>query len=153
MGAKLPALPEVGRVTTLSTFTPADQPEKLALIAAAAQQLLPALTQTPAPPATDAVRVSALKRAANQLSLAADDHPGPGAPEAKHLSDTLSKLANADVSTRDRAERAMSDPLKIALKQLTTLLQPAEITRENLPKEITETGVSPTGKAPVEISP
>jgi hopanoid biosynthesis associated RND transporter like protein HpnN len=153
IAARLSKLPEVGRTTTLSTFIPTDQPQKLALIAAAAQQLLPALTQTPAPPATDAVRVAALKRTSAQLSLAADDHPGPGAAEAKHLSDTLAKLASADVSTRDRAERAMSVPLKISLKQLATLLQPSEITRENVPKDIADSWVSKTGQALVEISP
>ncbi len=153
MAAKLPALPEVGRVTTLSTFIPADQPEKLALIAAAAQQLLPALTQTPAPPATDAIRVAALKRAANQLALAADDHPGPGAAEAQHLSATLTKLAAADAATRERAERAMSAPLKIALDQLTALLQPTPITRETVPREIARDWVSPDGHAIVDISP
>jgi uncharacterized protein len=154
IAARLSKLPEVGRTTTLSTYIPTDQPQKLALIAAAAQQLLPALTQTPAPPATDAVRVAALKRTANQLALAAEDHPGPGAAEAKHLSDTLTRLANADVSTRDRAERAMSTPLKISLKQLATLLQPEEITRQNVPKNIADGWVSTvTGQALVEISP
>ncbi|TCG03326.1 RND transporter, partial [Paraburkholderia steynii] len=44
IAARLSKLPEVGRTTTLTTFIPADQPQKLALIAAAAQQLLPALT-------------------------------------------------------------------------------------------------------------
>jgi len=153
IAARLSKLPQVGRTTTLTTFIPADQPQKLALISAAAQQLLPALTQTPAPPATDAVRVAALKRTAAQLSLASEDHPGPGAAEAKHLSDTLTKLAAADVSTRDRAERAMSEPLKISLKQLATLLQPTEITRDNVPKDIADSWVSKTGQALVEISP
>jgi uncharacterized protein len=154
IAARLAKLPEVGRTTTLSTYIPPDQPQKLALISAAAEQLLPALTQTPAPPATDAVRVAALKRTANSLSLAAEDHPGAGAAEAKHLSDTLTKLAAADVSTRDRAERAMSVPLKISLKQLATLLQPSEITRQNVPQDIADSWVSKTtGQALVEISP
>ncbi|CAG4909127.1 hopanoid transporter HpnN [Paraburkholderia gardini] len=153
MAAKLSALPEVGRVTTLDTFIPADQPQKLALIASAAQQLLPALTQTPAPPATDANRVAALKRAAGQLALAAGDHPGPGAAEAQHLSATLTKLAAADAGTRDRAERAMSAPLKIALGQLGALLQPTPITRETVPAQIARNWVSADGHALVDISP
>jgi len=153
MAERLRALPEVGRVTTLDTFVPAQQQQKMMLIASAAQQLLPALQQQPAPQATDAVRVAALKRASNQLSLAADDHPGPGAAEAKHLSDTLQKLAAADAATRDRAENAMSEPLRIALKQLENLLQPTEITRENLPKEISKGWVSKDGRALVDIAP
>jgi hopanoid biosynthesis associated RND transporter like protein HpnN len=153
IAARLSKLPEVGRTTTLSTFIPPDQPQKLALISAAAQQLLPALTQTPAPPATDAVRVDAIKRVANQLSLAAEDHPGPGAAEAKHLSETLMKLAAANAATRDRAETAISEPLRIALKQLTNLLQPSPITEATLPRDIVSDWISKSGQALVEISP
>ncbi|MCC8393738.1 MMPL family transporter [Paraburkholderia sp. MMS20-SJTR3] len=153
MAERLRKLPEVGRVTTLTTFVPAEQQQKMMLIASAAQQLLPALQQQPAAQATDDVRVAALKRAANQLSLAAEDHPGPGAAEAQHLSSTLQKLAGADAATRDRAEIAMSDTLRIALKQLENLLQPTEITRENLPKEISARWIGQGGKALVDISP
>jgi uncharacterized protein len=153
IAARLSKLPEVGRTTTLSTFIPPDQPQKLALITAAAQQLLPALTQTPAPPATDAVRVDALKRVANQLSLAAEDHPGPGAAEARHLSETLTKLAAANAATRDRAETAISEPLRLALKQLTNLLQPSPITEATLPHNIVSDWISKSGQALVEISP
>ena len=46
MAAKLRALPQVGRVTTLSTFIPDQQSEKLALIADAAKTLNPALNPT-----------------------------------------------------------------------------------------------------------
>jgi hopanoid biosynthesis associated RND transporter like protein HpnN len=151
--ARLKKLPEVGRVTTLSTFIPTDQTQKLLLINSAAQQLLPALTQTPAPPSSDALRVAALKRAANQLALAAEDHPGPGAAEAQHLSATLQKLAAADAAARDRAETAMSSTLKIALAQLAALLQPTEITRASLPPEISRDWVSADGRALVDIAP
>ncbi|CAB3648434.1 hypothetical protein LMG22037_00813 [Paraburkholderia phenoliruptrix] len=153
MAERLRALPEVGRVTTLDSFVPEQQQQKMMLIASAAQQLLPALQQQPAPQATDAVRVAALKRASNQLSLAADDHPGPGAAEAKHLSATLQKLAAADAATRDRAETAMSETLRIALKQLENLLQPTEITRDTLPKDISRGWVSKDGRALVDIAP
>ncbi|MEX3635759.1 MMPL family transporter [Paraburkholderia sp. BR14320] len=153
MAERLRKLPEVGRVNTLSTFVPAEQQQKMMLIARAAQQLLPALQQQPAPQATDAVRVAALKRAANQLSLAAEDHPGPGAAEAQHLSTTLQKLAAADAATRDRAEVAMSDTLRIALKQLENLLQPTEITQETLPPGITAMWIGKGGHSLVDIAP
>jgi uncharacterized protein len=151
--ARLKKLPEVGRVTTLSTFIPTDQAQKLVLINSAAQQLLPALTQPPAPPSSDALRVAALKRAANQLTLAAEDHPGPGAAEAQHLAATLQKLAAASPATRDRAETAMAGTLKIALHQLAELLQPSEITRANVPPEIARDWVAPNGQALVDVSP
>jgi uncharacterized protein len=153
IAAKLSKLPEVGRATTLSSLIPDDQQQKLMLISGAAQQLLPALTQQPATPVTDAVRVATLKRAANQLALAAGDHPGPGAAEASHLSAALTKLANADAATRDRAEQAISLPLKLALAQLARLLQPSPITRETLPPEMVRDWVAPTGQAIVDVAP
>jgi hypothetical protein len=147
------SLPEVGRVTTLSTFIPPDQPQKLALIAQAAQALLPALTQTPAPPSTDVQRVAALKRASNQLTYAAQDYPGPGAKQAQRLSASLAKLAAADSATRDRAETAFATPLRLALHRLATLLQPFPLTRETLPSELVRDWVSPDGRALVQIAP
>ena len=153
IATRLSKLPQVGRTITLTTFIPTDQAEKLAVIADAARVLKPVLEQTPAPAASDALRVDALRRAANQLSLAAEDHPGTGAAEAKRLSQTLSRLAEASGEARDRADYAMTAPLKIALMQLSTLLAPAEITRSNLPTEIARDWVSADGKAIVEISP
>ncbi len=117
-------------MTTLSSLIPNDQPAKLALIKTAADQLLPALNQQTALPVTE-------KRVSNQLSLAADEHPGAGTNEAKHLSQTLTRLAAADAATRDRAEHAMADPLRIALGQLRALLTPAEITRGCRPRSPT----------------
>jgi len=153
IAAKLEKLPEVERATTLSSLIPADQPKKLALIKAAADQLLPALDQPVASPVTDAVRVATLKRVSNQLSLAADEHPGAGAAEAKHLSQTLARLAEADAAARDRAEHAMAEPLRLALAQLRALLQPTEITRETLPPSMVENWVTANGQALVNVSP
>ncbi|MBN3855741.1 MULTISPECIES: MMPL family transporter [unclassified Paraburkholderia] len=154
IAAKLGKLPEVGRATTLSSLIPADQQQKLMLIASASQQLMPALTQQPSSPVTDAVRVDTLKRAANQLALAAGDHPGPGAAQAQHLSDGLMKLAAASPAVRDKAETAFSQPLKLAFAQLERLLQPSEITRENLPPEMVHDWVSSvTGQAIVDVAP
>lgn len=150
---RLAALPEVGRVTTLSTFIPADQPQKLASIAQTATALLPALTQPAAPPATDAQKVAALKRVANRLSYAAEDYPGPGAAEARRLSASLARLAAAEPAARERADAAFSAPLRLALRQLTMLLQPSAITRENLPPEIVRQWVARGGSALVQISP
>jgi uncharacterized protein len=150
---RLGALPEVGRTTTLDTFIPADQPAKLALVAPVAASLLPALTQQPAAPAGDAQRVAALKRASSLLEYAAEDHPGPGAAAAKHLSESLAKLAAADSATRDRAEHAFAEPLRIALAQLAALLQPETITRDTLPPQLVRDWIAPDGHALVQISP
>ncbi|HDR9707328.1 TPA: MMPL family transporter, partial [Burkholderia aenigmatica] len=72
---------------------------------------------------------------------------------AQHLSASLAKLAAADAATRDRAERAFSDTLRIALNQLASLLQPQDITRESLPPQLVRDWVAPDGHALVQISP
>ncbi|WP_449413347.1 hopanoid transporter HpnN [Pandoraea soli] len=151
--AKLRAVPEVGRVVTLTTFLPAEQPAKLALIGTAAESLLPMLLQTPLAPVADAARVSALKTAAGQLEDAALDHPGDGAKPAQRLAAALRKLAAADAATRDRADRAIAEPLKLALGQLRDALQPHAVTRESLPKDIASQWVAADGRALVNISP
>ncbi|VVE55776.1 RND transporter [Pandoraea communis] len=151
--AKLRAVPEVGRVVTLTTFIPAEQPAKLAQIGTAAASLLPVLSQTPLAPVADAARVSSLKTAAGQLEDAALDHPGEGAKEAQRLATALRKLAAADAATRDRADRAIAEPLKLALGQLRDALQPREVTRESLPKDIVSQWVAAEGRALVNISP
>jgi uncharacterized protein len=153
IASRLSKLPEVGRTITLTTFIPNDQPAKLAAIAAAAHVLSPVLAQSPAAAASDALRVDALRRAAGQLSIAAGDHPGPGAAEATRLSKALARLADASPATRDRADYAMTAPLKIALGQLAKLLDPAEITGTNLPPDIARDWISADGHAIVEISP
>lgn len=151
--AKLRAVPEVGRVVTLTTFMPAEQPAKLAQIGTAAASLLPVLSQTPLAPVADAARVSSLKTAAGQLEDAALDHPGEGAKEAQRLAAALRKLAAADAATRERADRAIAEPLKLALGQLRDALQPREVTRESLPKDIVSQWVAADGRALVNISP
>lgn len=149
---RLDALPEVGRTVTLSTFIPADQAAKRASIAAAASELMPALTQPAAPGATDAQRVAALKRVSALLGYAAEDHRA-GAAAAQHLSASLAKLAAADAAARDRAERAFAGTLRVALDQLAALLQPQEITRDTLPPPLVRDWVAPDGHALVQISP
>lgn len=150
---KLRAVPEVGRVVTLSTFVPDDQAAKLASINTAASSLLPILQQQPLPQVADSARVSSLKIAAGQLEDAALDHPGEGAAQATHLATAMRKLAAADAATRDRAEMAIGGTLKLALAQLATALQPQPITQASLPKDIVEQWTAADGRALVNISP
>jgi len=153
IAARLAPLPEVARVTTLQSFIPDNQAPKLEVIAQARAALLPALSQTVASPASDAVRVNALRNAARQLAIAADEHPGPGAAEAAHLSKALTKLAGADAATRDRAEQAIALPLRLALGKLKLALDPQPVSQQSLPTEIVRDWLTADGRALVSISP
>ncbi|MDN0084211.1 MMPL family transporter [Crenobacter sp. SG2305] len=150
---RLKSLPEVARVVTLQDFIPEQQPAKLERIAAAAAVLAPLLGQTTASPASDTLRVAALRRLATQLELAAEDHPGPGAEPSERLAKALRKLASADAAARDRAERAVALPLRLALGTLQRALQAQPVSRQSLPPELVHDWLTPDGRALVSVSP
>ena len=154
VAAKLRALPQVGRVTTLSTFIPDQQSEKLALIADAAKTLNPALNPAaPAAPTSDAQTVSMINSTVDALIRLAGDGTGAGAVAAKRLATAMTKLANADPSVRQRAEAVFVQPLKTTLDDLRNLLKAQTITRENLPPALARDWVTPNGQARIDVAP
>ncbi len=151
--ARLEALPEVGRVVTLSSFIPTDQEEKLAVIARLKSALAPVLDQSAEEPAPDVATRSALNNAARSLRNAALDHPGRGAADAQRLADLLTRLAAAPAEYRDDAARAFAAPLVIALANLGNLLDPAPITVDTLPSALLGEWRNASGQWIVEASP
>ena len=154
LAAKLKALPQVGRVTTLSTFIPDQQSEKLALIADAAKTLDPALNPTAqAAPTSDAQTVSMINSTVDALNRLAGDGTGTGAVAAKRLAAAMTALAKADPSVRQRAEAVFVQPLKTTLDDLRDLLKAQAITRENLPPALARDWVTPDGLARIDVAP
>ena len=154
LAAKLRALPQVGRVTTLSTFIPDQQSEKLALIADAAKTLNPALNPTAAAaPTSDAQTVSMINSTVDALNRLAGDGTGTGAVAAKRLAAAMTALAKADASVRQRAETVFVQPLKTTLDDLRHLLQAQTITVGNLPKGLARDWITPDGQAHVDVAP
>jgi uncharacterized protein len=154
LAAKLRALPQVERVTTLSTFIPDQQSEKLALIADAAKTLNPALNPTAAAaPTSDAQTVSMINSTVDALIRLAGDGTGTGAVAAKRLAAAMTALAKADASVRQRAETVFVQPLKTTLDDLRHLLQAQTITVDNLPKALARDWITPDGQAHVDIAP
>ena len=132
IAAKLEKVPEVLRVMSLDSFVPEDQPAKLKLIAQAAKVLDPALNpdQVDAAP-SDAENVEALKGTAESLRKTAGDGKGPGAVAAKRLADGLSKLADSNQATRDKAQNIFVSPLKIVFEELKNTLQAGPVTLQH----------------------
>jgi hopanoid biosynthesis associated RND transporter like protein HpnN len=154
MAVRLRALPQVARVTTLSTFIPEQQQQKLPLIQETAETLDPALNpQKMSNPPTDADTVTAINSGVDALNKLAAAEPGPGADAAKRLTMALVALAKADPAARQRADVAFAEPLKTALGDLRNLLKAQEVTRDNLPPELVHQWVTPDGRARVEITP
>jgi hopanoid biosynthesis associated RND transporter like protein HpnN len=154
LAAKLKALPQVERVTTLSTFIPDHQSEKLALIADAAKTLNPILNPAaPAAPTSDAQTVSMINSTVDALNRLAGDGTGTGAVAAKRLAAAMTALANADAAARQRADAVFVQPLKTTLGDLRNLLQAQQITRANLPPDFARDWVTPEGLARIEVAP
>jgi len=155
MAAKLRDLPQVSRVTTLSTFIPDHQEQKLPLIRSVAETLGPALSPASVnPPPTDDEVVSTINSTLTVLNkLAADAPAGPGADVAKRLAAALAALAKGDQASRQRAEVAFVQPLNTALNGLRSLLKAQPVTRENLPPELVKQWITTDGQARLEVAP
>src|ERR1043166_1208914 len=89
---RVAALPQVAKATTLSDLVPADQDEKIKLIAAADQAIDPSLNPDKVEPApNDQEMVEALVTAAAQLAKVAGDNTGPGSDAARQLGGLLAR--------------------------------------------------------------
>ncbi len=152
--AKLAKVPQVLRTMSLDSFVPDDQPAKLKLIAQAAKVLNPALNpdSIDAPP-TDAENVDALKGSVESLRKTAGDGKGPGAVASRRLADALSKLAESNEATRDKAQAVFVTPLKVVLEQVKTSLEAQPVSLNTLPPNLVAGWKTKDGLMRVEALP
>jgi uncharacterized protein len=154
LAAKLSPLPDVGGVTTLQTFVPADQQEKLTLISDA-QSLLDATlnpVETKGPP-TRAETLKSLAATEQALQRVAMTANGAAAESAKQLAATLANLQTADAGMLDAAERAIVPSLLTTLDRARMLLTAGPVSLQTLPGELRRDWITADGQAHVEISP
>ena len=154
MAQKLGKLPDVARVTTLSDLVPADQDQKLALIAHAKRIVGPVLDASRALDApTDEDDVEAIKRAASSFETTAANKPGDGAAAARKLASLANQLANAAPPVRQRARTALIPPLRTTVQSLRDTLEASKVTIDSIPSYLAALYVSQTGQARVEVAP
>jgi len=145
--------PTVHAALTLSTFIPSAQPEKIALIADAANLL--DLTVNPlevAPAPSDAQVVDSLKRAATKLRTVSTDDP-IFRTDAARLADELRSLADGGPVGRERAGQMLMPGFLSVLEETRNLLQPQPVTIETLPRGIVRQWRAPDGRARVSVLP
>ncbi len=145
--------PTVSSARTLSSFIPADQAEKIALIGDAAN--LMDLTLDPvavAPPPSDPEVIESLHRAATQLRQASIADPALRA-DARSLADALEELARGTPSARARASQMLIPGFMGTLGRIRDLLQPRAVTIKTLPPDIVRQWLTPDGRARVSILP
>ncbi len=151
--AALRKLPQVAQVTTLDSFVPQNQAEKLASIRLLGRTFDPIFQRESAGHASDADNVAALKATASRLAEFAAGNGGSGAKAATRLAGDLSKLAVANKSVRARAQLAFIAPFQTDMRQLQNSLRAQPISLDNLPTALKRQWVTPEGRARIEISP
>jgi uncharacterized protein len=153
LAARVRALPEVSLARTLSSFIPADQAAKIALIADAANLLdLPLNPVFVAPPPSDAQVIDSLLETATRLRQAATRDAAAGADAARLAAD-LTELARAQPAVRTRAAGVLLSGLSTVLEQVRESLHPHPITLTTLPPELVRGWLAPDGRARLSITP
>ncbi|MBI2740742.1 MAG: MMPL family transporter [Rhodospirillales bacterium] len=149
---RLAALPEVSHAVTLESFVPADQPEKLAIIRAAAQRLGPALDVAAAPRPTDEEVRQALVATASALRRASGEN-GSASQAAQRLADAADRLQQALPDIRTAAASAVVLPLGVMLGRVRASLQAAPVTIDSLPADLVADWIARDGRARIQLFP
>lgn len=145
--------PTVYAARTLSTFIPTGQPEKIALIADAAN--LVDLTLNPlevSPPPSDAEVIDSLKRAAAKLRQASTRDLALRT-DFSRLANELGSLANGSAAQRARAAELLLPGFMTTLEQIRNLLHPQPISIASLPRDIVRQWLAADGRARVSVVP
>ena len=155
LAERLRQLPEVARVTTLQSFIPKDQDEKLAIIDDASFFLRNTLNPDQVEPKpTPADTLAAIETTAHDLrSMAANSDDSPTAIQARRLANLLAALAKQSGTARAEAERVFVAPLVTILNQVRSLLSAEHVTIETLPPSLVRRWVSADGLNRIEVAP
>ena len=158
LAEKLNALPEVDGTSSLADFVPEDQDEKLDIIATMGLFLTPAFVSAgTAGPPSDEDRVKALAAFREKLlKLAAFPGGGDEAEAAKRLSLALGELfgqGEAGRSRRLELEKRLLTALPGRLEALNLALTAGPVGLDSLPADISESQISASGKARLEVYP
>ncbi len=150
--SQLRGLPDVGQMLDLSTFVPADQQAKLALVTDAANILGPTLA---APAMNSAVTATDL-RLAVQSCFAQISHVLAMLPRASPLAQIagdLQGLQSVSDSTLLSMNTALTRFLLVQLSALRTSLTAQPVTLQNLPEALRRDWLSAAGIARLQVMP
>jgi hypothetical protein len=153
LAARVRTIPEVSDARTLSSLVPADQAQKIAIIADAANLL--DLTLNPivvAPPPSDAEVVDSLGQTAAALRQAAVGQ-APAAADARRLAGDLEALAKAGPDARAKAAQTLMPGLATLLDQVRDTLQPQPVSLQTLPPDLVRDWLTPDGRARISVVP
>ena len=154
MAEKIRPLPDVARVTTLSSLVPTDQDQKLTAITQAKRVLGPGLDPGRALDApSDEDDVAAIKRTAAAFAQTAHGVSGAGADQARRFAELADKLADAAPVVRQRASAVLIPPLKTTVQTIRDSLDATRVTIDTLPTALKALYMGADGQARVEAAP
>ncbi|MCL4685762.1 MMPL family transporter [Myxococcota bacterium] len=157
LAARLESLPEVEHAVTLTSFVPARQPEKLAILDDVRLFLGDLTTSSTPPPVT----VGRVERALAQLREAVEERlashgPTPIGDDARRLVETAeTMMSRFDVSSESasdiiRLEDRLLGDLRGWLVRLDLLLRAEPVTLDTLPASLHARFVAPSGSVRIE---
>lgn len=154
LAAKLKALPDVGQATTLQSFVPTDQKQKLALISDA-QSILdttldPIESRNPPTPAETLASMAVTEQSLRRIAGAAS---GDAEASAKAFADVLARLEKAGPQVLAAADKTVVPPLQVTLDRARNLLKAAPVSLQSLPAELRRDWITADGRAHLELSP
>jgi uncharacterized protein len=149
--ARLKALSEVGRVTSIESFVPKDQDEKLAILTDAKSRLAPLMQARLAPPPSPGDIRDSARDLARRLALLA---PAPGMPASYAvLAARLAELPKAGDSALLQLDQPLTAALKQRLAALPLLLNAGPVRFDGLPDDLKRQWIAPDGHYRIEIRP
>jgi hopanoid biosynthesis associated RND transporter like protein HpnN len=153
LAARIEQLPDVENATTLDSFIPTDQVEKLALISDAAFLLDTTLDpfDIKPPPNREEILASIAATSAD-LRRAAVNGSMSAAEAAQRLASALDSLAGEDGTALDRADAALVPGLKTMLERLRAILSPRAVDMNAIPAELKADWLAQDGRARVQVS-
>lgn len=152
LAAKLSALPEVAAVISGATFIPAEQTQKLAMLAQAQTILAPTIGLAPNPPAVTAGDIRASMVAARD-AIAKVQGQLPKDSPVLAIATAMNQLIGQSDESVLAMNAALTRFLPAELQRLNSSLNAQPITRASLPDAVARDWFLPDGRVRVEALP
>jgi hopanoid biosynthesis associated RND transporter like protein HpnN len=153
LAGRLSQLPEVGATTTLQSFVPTDQAQKLATIGPLAGRLEPMLSRQPAAAPSDDAIVAAMTRTSSDLVAAVAHAPPDVSDPTRRFAELLDQVAKAPPQVRTAATDILIPPLEVTLTTLRDAMKAGPVALDSLPPSLRRQWQTPEGRTRIQVAP
>jgi hopanoid biosynthesis associated RND transporter like protein HpnN len=146
-------LPQVAEAETIATYVPAEQSRKRAMLNALEPILEGLQVSPPGPPSDPALLRRELAALNFKLAGARDSDPSGAAAHTAQLTAQAIARLDSDAGAFVQFEKAAAHAFALKLEQFKGMLDPSEITIENLPVELRNHFMGRSGTYLVQVYP